>query len=89
LVENAFSLPAESWKEIKLDIPKRKYNKFKVFEHVIHLEKDGHPVREIIIKIMAERHRRFLLLIILIFQLKHVLSFMPEAGELRIKLQNS
>ncbi len=50
LVENAFSLPAESWKEIKLDIPKRKYNKFKVFEHVIHLEKDGHPVREIIIK---------------------------------------
>src|SRR3990170_5711047 len=34
----------------KLDIPKRKYNKFKVFEHVIHLEKDGHPVREIIIK---------------------------------------
>lgn len=50
LVENAFSLPADSWKEIKLDIPKRKYNKFKVFEHVIHLEKDGHPVREIIIK---------------------------------------
>ncbi len=50
LVENAFSLPAESWKEIKLDIPKRKYNKFKVFEHVINLVKDGHPVREIIIK---------------------------------------
>jgi hypothetical protein len=50
LVENAFSLPPESWKEIKLDIPKRKYNKFKVFEHVINLVKDGHPVREIIIK---------------------------------------
>jgi len=50
LVENAFSLPAESWTEIKLDIPKRKYNKFKVFEHVINLVKDGHPVREIIIK---------------------------------------
>jgi transposase len=50
LVENAFSLPAESWTEIKLDIPKRKYNKFKIFEHIIHLEKDGHPVREIIIK---------------------------------------
>jgi transposase len=50
LVENAFSLPAKSWKEIKLDIPKRKYNKFKVFEHVINLVKDGHPVREIIIK---------------------------------------
>ncbi len=50
LVEKAFSLPAESWTEIKLDIPKRKYNKFKIFEHIIHLEKDGHPVREIIIK---------------------------------------
>ncbi len=50
LVENAFSLPADRWKEIKLNIPKRKYNKFKVFEHVINLVKDGHPVREIIIK---------------------------------------
>jgi transposase len=50
LVENALSLPSENWKEIKLDIPKRKYNKFKVFEHVINLVKDGHQVREIIIK---------------------------------------
>ena len=37
LVENAFSLPSESWKEIKLDIPKRKYNKFKVFELLLIL----------------------------------------------------
>ena len=50
LVENAFSIPAESWKEIKLDIPKRKYNKFKVFEHNITLTKGGRTVREIIIK---------------------------------------
>ncbi len=50
LVDNAFSIPSEKWKEIKLDIPKRKYNKFKVFEHVTQLEKDGHSVREIIIR---------------------------------------
>ncbi len=49
LVDNAFSIPSEKWKEIKLDIPKRKYNKFKVFEHVTQLEKNGHSVREIII----------------------------------------
>lgn len=60
LVENAFSLPADSWMEIKLDIPKRKYNKFKVFEHVIHLEKDGHPVREIIIKDHGREEPTFL-----------------------------
>ncbi|CAG1771715.1 partial Enoyl-[acyl-carrier-protein] reductase [NADPH] FabL, partial [uncultured bacterium] len=60
LVENAFSLPADSWKEIKLNIPKRKYNKFKVFEHVINLEKDGHPVREIIIKDHGREEPTFL-----------------------------
>ncbi len=60
LVENAFSLPADSWKEIKLDIPKRKYNKFKVFEHVINLVKDGHPVREIIIKDHGREEPTFL-----------------------------
>jgi len=61
LVENAFSLPAENWKEIKLDIPKRKYNKFKVFEHIIHLEKNGHPVREIIIKDHGREEPTFLI----------------------------
>jgi transposase len=60
LVENAFSLPADSWHEIKLDIPKRKYNKFKVFEHVINLVKDGHQVREIIIKDHGREEPTFL-----------------------------
>ncbi len=60
LIENAFSIPADSWKEIKLDIPKRKYNKFKVFEHVINLVKDGHPVREIIIKDHGREEPTFL-----------------------------
>ncbi|HEY4756684.1 MAG TPA: transposase [Ignavibacteriaceae bacterium] len=60
LVENAFSLPAENWKEIKLDIPKRKYNKFKVFEHVTTLTKGGHPVREIIIKDHGREEPTFL-----------------------------
>ena len=50
LVENAFSIPSEKWKKIKLDIPKRKYSKFKVFEHTTHLRNKGAPVREIIIK---------------------------------------
>ena len=50
MIENAFSIPPDEWKEIKFDIPKRKYNKFKVFEHTIHLRKDGAAMREIIIK---------------------------------------
>lgn len=61
LIENAFSLPADSWKVIKLDIPKRKYKKFKVFEHVINLVKDGHPVREIIIKDNGREEPTFLI----------------------------
>lgn len=50
MVDNAFSIPDEQWENIKLDIPKRKHNKFKAFQHTIPLPGHDINVNEIIIK---------------------------------------
>lgn len=50
MIEEAFSIPDNEWKTIKLDIPKRKYNTFKVYEHDIDLQRHDLKLREIIVK---------------------------------------
>jgi len=50
MINDAFSIPDKDWETIALDIPKRKYNKFKFYEHDIELQRYDLKLREIIIK---------------------------------------
>lgn len=50
LIEQVLSLPKDKWEQVKLDIPKRKYNKFKAYRHTIKLPRTNLTVNEIIIK---------------------------------------
>ena len=49
LIKDALSTP-DGWTSVKLDIPKRKYNRFKAYEHKIRLPRTDLWVTEIIIK---------------------------------------
>jgi hypothetical protein len=50
LIEEILSLAEDKWVQVKLDIPKRKYNKFKAYEHKIRLPRTDLQVNEIVIK---------------------------------------
>lgn len=50
MINDAFSIPDNEWKTITLDIPKRKYNTFKVYEHDVELQRHDLELREIIIR---------------------------------------
>lgn len=50
LIKEMLSLPKEKWKTINLKIPKRKYNKFKVYSHKRKLPRTKLEVNEIVIK---------------------------------------
>ncbi len=50
LIENAINIPSEKWEDIKLKIPKRKYNEFRVYESDVPLRGYERSVRQIIIR---------------------------------------
>lgn len=49
LIENVLSMSEDEWVTVKLDIPKRKYNRFKAYEHRIRLPRCNLEVNEIVI----------------------------------------
>lgn len=50
LKEQAYNIPEDKWQIIDLKIPKRKFNKFKVYESEVQLKDYDEPIRQIIIK---------------------------------------
>lgn len=50
LIKWAYNLPNSEWTKIKLDVPKRKYNKFLAYDHETKLSNYAAPIREIVIK---------------------------------------
>lgn len=50
LIEEAISIPSDKWQDVKLKIPKRKYNDFKVYESIVMLRGYKQPIRQIIIR---------------------------------------
>lgn len=50
MIGDAFFIPKNEWKTIKLGIPKRKHNMFRIHEHDIELQRHNLKLREIIIK---------------------------------------
>jgi len=50
LIDNVSKIPKEKWQRIKLDIPKRKYNKVSVYENHIILSQCNNAFRQIIVK---------------------------------------
>ncbi|MFH1638018.1 MAG: transposase, partial [Candidatus Woesearchaeota archaeon] len=50
LKDQMYNLPEDKWQIIDLKIPKRKFNKFKVYESEILLKDYDGPIRQIIIK---------------------------------------
>lgn len=61
LIENAYSLPEDQWVKVKLDIPKRKYSKFLVYEHTIPLPRHNFDVREMIIRDHGRQNPTFMI----------------------------
>jgi hypothetical protein len=49
LIERYESKPRKEWERVKVDIPKRKYNKFLAYEHNITLSRQKLKVKEIVI----------------------------------------
>lgn len=50
LVENAWNIPPNKWVNVKVDIPKRKFPKFRCHDHNINLDNYDGEIREIIIR---------------------------------------
>jgi len=88
MIENTFSIPDKDWKTIKLDIPKRKYNTFKVYEHEIELQRYELKLREIVIKDHGREKPTFVITNNRVIETKDILTYYAQRWRIENKISD-
>ncbi|MDI6642095.1 MAG: transposase, partial [Elusimicrobiota bacterium] len=61
LINTTLSLPRENWIDVKLSVPKRKYNRFLAYEHEVDFPKHDLTLRQIVIREHGRRDPTFVI----------------------------